>query len=256
MFRKLLSAVGIGGATVDTRLETPVLQPGERFRVDVNLQGGEVRQAIDSLQLAVVTCVEIEAGDQELVGQHVVQHWTVAAGFALEPGERQTIPFEAVLHPETPVTEVACRDNRTRVWLQTGLAIDRAKDASDRDLLRVAPVPAVQAFLSAMRTCGFALQTADVEKGVLNAKTFRSRSGCCQEFGFRPMSLATACCSRWRCRSCPKSSAPTCCWRSTARPAATASARSRSSIARSTRRRWPGASARRSAADEGVTARA
>lgn len=189
MFKKLLSAVGIGGATVDTRLGSPVLQPGERFRVDVNLQGGEVRQVIDSLQLAVVTRVEIEAGDQELVGHHVVQHWTVADGFELGPGERQTIPFDAVLHPETPVTEVACRDNRTRVWLQTGLAIDMAKDASDRDVLRVAPTPAMQAFLSAMRTCGFALHTADVEKGFLSAQTFRSRSGCYQEFEFRPMSL-------------------------------------------------------------------
>ncbi|GHA81529.1 sporulation protein [Cognatilysobacter bugurensis] len=189
MFKKLLSAVGIGGATVDTQLVTPVLQPGERFRVDVHVEGGEVRQAIDGLQLAVVTRVEIEAGDHEFVGAHVVQHWTVADGFVLEPGERQTIPFEAVLHPETPVTEIDCRSNQTRVWLQTGLAIDMAKDASDRDPVRVAPTPAMRAFLSAMRTCGFALQTADVEKGFLNAKTFRSHSGCYQEFEFRPMSL-------------------------------------------------------------------
>lgn len=188
MFRKLLSAVGVGGATVDTRLETPIVQPGERFRVEVQVHGGEVRQVIEGLQLAVVTRVEIEAGDHEFVGHHVLQHWTVADGFELQPDERQTIPFEAVLHPETPVTELACRDNRSRVWLQTGLAIDMAKDASDRDPLRVAPTPAMRAFLAAMQTCGFALRTADVEKGFLNAKTFRSRSGCYQELEFRPVS--------------------------------------------------------------------
>lgn len=189
MFKKLLSAVGIGGATVDTRLETQVLQPGAPFRGEVLVQGGQVRQEVEGLELALVTRVEVEAGDQEYAAHHVMQSWRVTGRFTVEPDERSVFAFEGGLHPETPVTAVSCRDNRTQVWMQTGLAIESALDASDRDLLRVEPTPAMRAFLAAMQASGLVLAAADVEKGFLNASTFRSRSGCYQEFEFRPAGL-------------------------------------------------------------------
>lgn len=187
MFKKFLSSLGVGGATVDARLDSTVLLPGERFSGHVLVNGGDTRQVIEGLELAVVTRVEVESGEDEFLGNHILQSFKLASEFIVQPNSQQVFPFEAILHPEAPVTEVNCRGNRTQVWLQTGLAIDMAKDASDRDHLRIAPTSAMQAFLDAMESCGFAMHTVDVEKGFLTANNFRSRSGCYQEFEFKPI---------------------------------------------------------------------
>ncbi len=40
---------------------------------------------------------------------------------------------------ETPITEVSCRWNSARVWIQTHMDVDWGIDAKDRDYLRVLP---------------------------------------------------------------------------------------------------------------------
>ena len=130
--------------------------------------------------------MEVETENGEYTENHVLQQWRVAGVFTINPAEKKVLPFEDTLPLETPITEVSCRYNKNRVWLQTGMAIDLARDASDRDFLRIAPTPAMTAFLEAMKICGFSLYQADVEKGYFRARDFHSRSGCYQELEFRP----------------------------------------------------------------------
>lgn len=186
MLKKLLASVGIGAAKVDTRLDKDLLTPGQAFRADIVVTGGDVEQEISGLEMALITRVEVETKEGEHHENHVLQAWRISESFSIAPGGERVIPFEGVLHPETPITEVPCRYNKARVWIQTGLSIDMALDAGDRDFLRITPTPAMAAFLSAMEECSFRLYQTDVEKGFLKARDFQSRSGCYQELEFRP----------------------------------------------------------------------
>lgn len=186
MLRTLLASVGMGSAQVDTRVQDSLLAPGQPFRAEIVITGGNVEQAISGLEMALMTQMEVETNEGEHTERHALHAWRVSEALAIGPRQKRVIPFEGVLHPETPVTELNCPYNKTRVWLQTGLSIDLAIDAGDRDFLRIAPTPAMSAFIQAMEQSGFRLYRADVEKGFLKTRDFRSNSGCYQELEFRP----------------------------------------------------------------------
>ena len=57
MFKKLLASVGIGAAQVDTQLDQELLMPGQFFRADVVVTGGEVAQEISRLKIGLLTRV-------------------------------------------------------------------------------------------------------------------------------------------------------------------------------------------------------
>lgn len=137
MFKKLLAAIGVGGASVDTRLLNASLQPGQTFEARIVLKGGEVSQSIAGLELALMTRVKVSDGDSSHFINHCLASWRISEGFELQAGEERELPFIGQLHPETPFTELPVRNNQCRVWLQTGLAIDYAIDPGDQDLLQI-----------------------------------------------------------------------------------------------------------------------
>jgi len=188
MFKKLLASVGIGAAKIDTILETDTLLPGQPFRASIEIQAGDVEQDISGIEMAVVTRAEVETDDGEHTENIKLQQWHLSDKRTLQPGETLSIPFEGVLPYETPITAMNCHDNRCHVWISTGLEIDLAVDASDRDPLNVVPTDAMRAFVSALENCGYYLHSADVEKGYLRGNGFSSTSGAYQELEFRPQS--------------------------------------------------------------------
>ncbi|WP_027857631.1 sporulation protein [Marinobacterium jannaschii] len=190
MFKKILASVGIGAAKVDTQLESEQLMPGESFQAQILIQGGDVEQDISGMTLALMTQAEVETDDGEHHENIVLQSWKISESFTLQPGEEKVIPFNGVIHPETPLTQLQCGYNKSRVWLKTGLEIDLALDAGDKDFIAVLPTPAMARFLQAMDQCGYSMASADVEKGYLNGDGFRSTTGCYQELEFRPSGLA------------------------------------------------------------------
>ena len=188
MFKKLLASVGIGSASIDTRIITPQLMPGFPFEAQIIIQGGEVDQDISGLSLALMTEVKAEIDDQIHYNTLLLGNWRLSESMTLEAGREYHIPFNAHLHPETPITSFGGHRNQSKVWLQTGLDIDLAVDAGDHDTLTVEPTPTMQTLLEAMAHCGYRIQKADVEKGFLSGNGFKSRSGCYQELEFVPSS--------------------------------------------------------------------
>ncbi|BCL77036.1 SpoOM protein [Jeongeupia sp. HS-3] len=186
MFRSLLAAAGFGGAQVDTRIVRSRLVPGGTLLGEVVLKGGAVDQTIEGLQLVLCTQVEVESDNGEYTKPHALAHWPLNERFVLRAGETMTIPLNATLPGETPVTALPCHDNRTHVWLETRLEIASAIDASDRDPLVVEPTEAMQCTIAAMGSLGYALVRADVEAGYLQTQAGNSQSGCYQELEFRP----------------------------------------------------------------------
>ncbi|MCO4758040.1 MAG: sporulation protein [Oceanospirillaceae bacterium] len=188
MFKKLLASVGIGAAKVDTVLETDTLMPGQPFRATIEITAGDVEQDISGIELALVTRAEVETDDGEHNENIKLQKWLVQEKVTLQPGQTISVPFEAMLHQETPITALHCNSNRCQVWLATGLEIDMALDASDKDPLNIVPTDAMRAFVGALENCGYYLNSADVEKGFLRGDGFASSAGAYQELEFRPQS--------------------------------------------------------------------
>lgn len=190
MFKKLLASIGIGGAKVDTLLHSEMLCPGDHFQATVVITGGDSEQDISGLDLALVTRVKVERDETEMVVNKTLCHWHVADRFTLQPGEVREIPFSARLPFETPITANGARNNQTRVWISTGLNIDMALDASDKDPLNIIATSTQNKVLQAMDACGYALVKADVEEGAVRAQNFQSSMGCYQELEYRPNRFA------------------------------------------------------------------
>lgn len=179
-----MSGLGLQGVTVETRLQNPNLQAGETLHGEISFKGGSSDKEINGLYLQLMTMAEVESGDHEFNQPLVLQEWLVNSRFLLPAHQAHSFPFSIQLPFETPITEVACRRNGARVWIQTYMDVDWGLDATDRDYLKVLPTAAMQSFLQAMQQCGFVLSTVDVEKGQLTARNFRSTIGCYQELEF------------------------------------------------------------------------
>ncbi|WP_114417948.1 sporulation protein [Marinospirillum perlucidum] len=190
MFKKILASVGIGGAKVDTILHKETLYPGDTFEATVMIKGGETEQEISGLDLALAARVKQEVDDAEVYLSKTLAKWHLADQFTLQPHETREIPVSGELPLETPITSNNARNNQTQVWIATGLNIDMALDARDKDILNIIPTPTQAAVLKAMEECGYSLVKADVEKGGLRAPNFQSTLGCYQELEYRPNSFA------------------------------------------------------------------
>ncbi|MCV6589421.1 MAG: sporulation protein [Marinobacterium sp.] len=186
MFKKILASVGIGGAKVDTLVNTTEVQPGGKLPIEVVIMGGDVDQSISGINLALMTRIKFETEDGEGHRNHTLQRWQLDQVFEVEAGDRRVIPMELDIHPEVPLTALDCHYNQSRVWLQTGLEIDMALDADDVDPLLVVPTPTMAAIIQAAHNCGLHMFKADVEQGTVNAPNFSSSLGCYQELEFRP----------------------------------------------------------------------
>ena len=65
-FNKVLASVGIGAATVDTKLERDQVVPGEEIKGIVEIRGGNVEQKIDDIYLSVNTQYVKESDDRKV----------------------------------------------------------------------------------------------------------------------------------------------------------------------------------------------
>ena len=72
------------------------------------------------------------------------------------------------------------------MWIETGLAIDAAIDAKDKDYLTVLPTPPMEAMLQAVEHCGMSLNKVTVDNDRIVADNETSDLRCDQEFEFRP----------------------------------------------------------------------
>ncbi|AGE20943.1 hypothetical protein GHH_c03780 [Geobacillus sp. GHH01] len=180
MFKKLLSSIGIGAATVDTKLAKAQYVQGETVEGVVDIRGGSVEQHIDEIYLALVTTYIREIDDKKFEEKAVLARYKVSGPLTIGPNEMKTIPFQFALPYDVPVTI-----GTSRVWLQTGLDIKMALDPQDRDYLTIEPHPLVAAFVDAARQLGFRLHHVQCEQA---PRYWQRRLPFVQEFEFKPAS--------------------------------------------------------------------
>lgn len=168
MFKKILAAVGIGGAEVETELHTPTVAPGETVEGVIRLRGAEVPQDLQGVYVELATRVEHEVDDKEVELRRGFGRTGVAGAVTLAPGQTAELPFRLPVPLETPITHYRGHPlPRAEVSVRTVLDIRGAVDATDTDPIAVAASPAQQVLLEAVESLGFRLRSADVEAGHL-----------------------------------------------------------------------------------------
>ncbi|MFE7061758.1 sporulation protein [Sutcliffiella sp. NPDC057660] len=181
-FNKALASIGIGAATVDTKLVNDRLVPGEEVKGIVEIKGGSTEQQIDTIYLSLVTTYIKESNDTKVQKQATIESIKLVDPFTIGPNEKKEFPFHFVLPYETPVTM-----GNTKVWIQTGLDIKNAVDPSDRDFIDVMPSTIISAVLKAATDIGFRLRKVECEAAPYRLKT---RQPFVQEFELVPTSGA------------------------------------------------------------------
>jgi sporulation-control protein len=166
--RGMMARLGVGGASVDTVLDSPVTTPGGTVTGQVRLTGGKVEQEVREVRLSLEARVEVESGDSEWREDVRFGTQPLAAGFVLAPGERRDLPFSFSVPWQCPVTRIGTWELRgMKVGVHTKVDIAGAVDPGDLDPVSVAPLPVQQAVLDALGGLGFRFRSADVEKGRL-----------------------------------------------------------------------------------------
>lgn len=177
VFKRMLSAFGVGGPSVDTVLDSSGARAGEVVKGRVSIQGGTNEAVIDQVVLSLVTRVEVEHAGGEAHGVGEFFRVIVQRDVRVPAGERLDIPFQLSLPWETPVTavgEVALPGMTVRV--RTELVIKGAPDKGDLDPILVRPLPSQDRVLEAFGELGATFRSADVEAGRI--------MGVPQELGF------------------------------------------------------------------------
>lgn len=168
VFKRMLSALGVGGPSVDTVLDHPHVLPGQRLSGQVHLLGGDRDVDIEHLTLTLVTRVEVESGDSEYSAETGFHQVPVSGPFRLTAGAKHAIPFAFDVPWETPVTDVyGQRLPGMTMGLRTDLAVARMIDKGDLDAFSVHPLPIQQRILDAFAQLGFRFLRADLERGRL-----------------------------------------------------------------------------------------
>ncbi|WBB70153.1 sporulation protein [Micromonospora sp. WMMD812] len=166
VFKKMMSAFGVGGPSVDTVLTNPNTRPGLALDGQVNLLGGDAPANIEQVVLSLVTRVEIEGHDTEYAGIMEFHRMVVSGPLQLAPKQQLAIPFQLPVPWETPITDVYGQRLRgMTMGLRTELAVARAVDKSDLDQVAVHPLPVHERILDAFQRLGFRFKHADLERG-------------------------------------------------------------------------------------------
>lgn len=170
MFQKVMASIGSGGATVDATITDRAIRPGGLLRGQVDLVGGRVDQAVESLSVSMLAKVEV-TGNGTANGQTGVvdlpfQTLRLGGNATIRPGERQTIPFQLAVPWEVPVTTVGGQQLAgMAIGLQTSVEIaNTMADPHDVDAVVVEPLPAQQRILDALGRLGYRFSGAGLRK--------------------------------------------------------------------------------------------
>ncbi|MEC9482443.1 MAG: sporulation protein [Halomonas sp.] len=178
MLDKLMAAIGIGSAQVDTRLEADMVRAGETLRGQVHIKAGEVAQEIDGLTLDLVSEAIEEVNDNKVRVPHTWGRMSLTERLSVQPGESRVHDFTLEIPLLAPLS---VGRQQPRTWVATRADIAMAIDPRDQDALRIQPAPLHENVFDAMAALGFHLTEAPLNRSRMNPQT-----GFVQEFEFKP----------------------------------------------------------------------
>ncbi|WP_176237577.1 sporulation protein [Palleronia marisminoris] len=170
-----MRTLGVGGATIDTVLETDEVVVGGTLRGEVRVKGGASDQDIRGVTIEIVTrCLVETRSDNRVHAEIILASGTIELG-RVTAGEELAAPLEIDIDPAAPISI-----GTTTSFVRTRVNVPGAVDPTDKDPVRLLPTPAMLAVISGLEQAGFALTETEVEHNPRRANPF------VQEFDFRP----------------------------------------------------------------------
>ncbi|GAA2688010.1 MULTISPECIES: sporulation protein [Actinosynnema] len=182
MFKRMLSAWGVGGPTAETTLTSPHTTPGQVLSGEVRLRGGVFDAEVAQLVLSLVVATGNE--DVELVRVIARQGLAVPAGSVLPVHFQLRTPWE------TPITALGGAPlPGVSVGVRTEVVLDGPPGRVDRRVVLTGPAPSQERVLDAFDYLGFRFQGTGVGQapGALREPALRDPA-LHQEFRFLPPS--------------------------------------------------------------------
>lgn len=177
MFKKVLSSLGFGCATIETVIRDQEIVAGQPLHAELQVCGGDTEQDIQAVILELVTECQVEmAENASRRGEVVVASSRIEVG-RIGANEERTIPLQLDVPAGAPVT-----DGSTKSELRTRLEILGGVDPRDSDQVKILPTPVVAAILQGMKKAGFLLVDTEVEH-----RPDDPSHPVVQEFDFRPV---------------------------------------------------------------------
>lgn len=167
MFKKFLSKIGIGSASVNLILEDVSGRIGEQVVGHILVEGGAVDQKIDAIDVDFI--LEARLGDK--TARTTIETIAVARDLHVPSGKQIEYPFAHQL-PELPISS-----QYVRYTYHTRLDIPEAIDKHDFDQFYVQPSLSVATAIGAFHALGFYDKH---DSGVFNGRY--------QEFEYAPLS--------------------------------------------------------------------
>ncbi|UBV43527.1 sporulation protein [Deinococcus taeanensis] len=152
--KKMMAAIGVGGARVDAQVHNPAVRIGETVNGVLIVQGGSLDQRIERVNLGIATRYKTD----DTYAVHQLSRHPVTPGFDLRAGERREFPFSVPVEPGTPLSLPG-----TQLWLATDADIAGALDPSDQDPLQVLPSRSMEVLFGGAQRLGFQLSGSEIE---------------------------------------------------------------------------------------------
>ena len=168
IFDKFLPALGIGGATVDTRLADSEVTAGSFLRGDVCIQGGKTEQEIKDIVLILkAEYMQRMSGETTLKQVEDLVKIRVAQNLTIKPKQEVCLPFQLEVPLTAPVSLL-----EQNVWLHTDLDVLWAVASEDRDYIDVQPHPYMKKILDILDgPMDFVLKTIETKDFQYVSKT-------------------------------------------------------------------------------------
>lgn len=184
MFGRISNALGLNPLKVETLLDAQQIMVGGVLSGTVHVLGTTADKTINHITLHLKTLAEKDTDNGDLRINHTLGSVRLCSHQILRANDKLSLPFSLILSEETPITQVRCRLNQVKLWLETEVDVAATLDSSDKDPVYTTPTPVMARFLEAMELAGFHLQKTDVELGYLNTRYGRSSFGCYQELEY------------------------------------------------------------------------
>ncbi|WCK54392.1 sporulation protein [Aneurinibacillus sp. Ricciae_BoGa-3] len=150
MLEKILASFGIGSAKVDTRIAEARVRIGQELTGEIHITGGVADQSISQIYMSLYTNYYRETAGTNELKREVLVSIRVSDSLTIQAGGKKVIPFKLQIPYHTPASF-----GRQHVYIKTGLDIDLAVDATDRDTVVVLPDLLMDQVLAELESMGF-----------------------------------------------------------------------------------------------------
>ncbi|WP_412518366.1 sporulation protein [Staphylococcus simulans] len=126
MFEKLLTSLGVGALTVETRLEKDVFDANELISGKVVLKGGDADQQISKIKLSLIEHKENETEHSDFDEmENILQVYEINSEQVIEADQTVEKSFEF------PLEKYKFQNNTDALTLRTYVYIDNGADAEE-----------------------------------------------------------------------------------------------------------------------------